>query len=324
MKRPDYWDHTPPPLWTRPLAALYRLGGALHRRLSTPKKVRVPVISVGNVVAGGAGKTPSAMLIANTLLKAGMHPHFLSRGYGANVATPTRVSADKHTARDVGDEPLLLSLTAPCWVYARRSESAVLAVNDGADCLVCDDAHQHHALHKDVRLLVIDGEGGFGNAHVHPAGPLREPLESALARADAVLFIGEDVHSILLQIPLSMPVFHGDIVARNPEIIQGMGPLVAFAGIARPAKFFKSLRDIGADVIAEHSFNDHHHFSDTELHRLRDEAESKHAILMTTEKDWVRLPPDMREICNTLPIELVLNQPDNFYDFLMRHVQHAA
>jgi tetraacyldisaccharide 4'-kinase len=321
MNRPDFWDHAPP-LWARILSPLYTLGGRLNRAITRARHTGVPVISIGNVVAGGAGKTPTALYIGALLRESGQHPHFLSRGYGARVRAPICVSPERHTATDVGDEPLLLSRIAPCWVSPKRVEAAQHAVKAGADCLVCDDAHQHHALHKDVRIVVMDGDAPFGNGHVHPAGPLREPLADAMDRTDAVIFLGADRHHVIPQLPLTMPVFHGDIVADASVLADT--DYIAFAGIGRPSKFFDSLQRAGARIIRKHAFPDHHTFTASELKALAQEAAAHHATLITTEKDWVRLPHGMQAQSSTLPVRLELHHPDNFHHFLMERIRNAT
>jgi len=326
MKRPHWWES--PQGWPThllaPAAACYALAATLHRLLSFPRRASVPVISVGNIVAGGAGKTPSVMAIAALLKASDLTPHILSRGYGALLASPVRVDTRAHDARDVGDEALLLARAAPTWVYPKRIQSARRAVEAGANVLVCDDALQHHALHKDINLLVIDGQYGLGNGKLLPAGPLRESLRSALRRVDGIIFIGDDKHLIKARIPVDMPVLHGDIVPVGDVSFLYEKPLIAFAGIARPEKFFASLKQLGANIEAHYTFADHHPFSDEELHALLKEAQQKEARLVTTEKDWVRLPTWMRPHCHTLPVVLRFGHPEAVAQFLLERIPHAA
>lgn len=325
MQRPKWWDT--PSARSRmalPASVLYGLGATLHRWFAMPKRASVPVISIGNIVAGGAGKTPSVMAITALLKAANFTPHILSRGYGANVAKPMRVMPNVHSAAEVGDEALLLARAAPTWVFQKRTESAAQAVREGADVLVCDDALQHHALRKDINLLVIEGPYGFGNGHLLPAGPLRESLRSALRRVHGVIFIGEDVHLITPRIPISMPVFHADINVVGDTSFLYEKPLIAFAGIARPEKFFASINALHASTPRRYSFADHHPYSEGELKALLREAQAMDARLITTEKDWVRLPVWMRPHCHSLPIELRFRHPEKVTEFLLQKLPHEA
>lgn len=324
MKRPGWWNaHSLTSRLLAPLGVLYGLGGTLHRWCTRARRVGAPVISVGNIVAGGAGKTPSVMMLAELLKASNLHPHILSRGYGATLAGPVRVNTQKHHATEVGDEALLLARAAPAWVFPKRVQSAARAVAAGADVLLCDDALQHHALAKDINLLVLDGVYGLGNGRLLPAGPLRETLKSALKRVHGIIFIGEDKHLLKARLPVDMPIFHADVVPVGDVSFLYPQPLVAFAGIARPEKFFASLKALGAPVIAEHSFADHHPFREEELEALRAEAAQRGARLITTEKDWVRLPTSFRAHCHTLPVRLRFHQPEAVLQFLLAKLGHA-
>uniref|UniRef100_UPI00260A9006 tetraacyldisaccharide 4'-kinase n=1 Tax=Ferrovibrio sp. TaxID=1917215 RepID=UPI00260A9006 len=184
-RAPDFWQagmDSPWPGLLQPLAALYELGNHLNRRITTAQDVGRPVISVGNLVAGGAGKTPTAIALSEMLHRLGLQPQIVSRGYGGRLAGPVRVDPSRHTAADVGDEALLLSAAAPTWIGRDRPAAARAAAAAGAGCIIADDAHQSYALARRLSLLVVDGGYGFGNGRLLPAGPLREPVEEGLAR----------------------------------------------------------------------------------------------------------------------------------------------
>jgi tetraacyldisaccharide 4'-kinase len=292
----------------RPFAAIYGLGAVLDRTLTTPKHVGIPVISVGNVTAGGAGKTPTTMALATLL--ADYSPHILTRGYGAKITAPLHVNPAQHTAREVGDEALLLGRAAPAWAYRQRIASAAAAKAAGAKILLCDDALQHHAIHKNLNLLVIDGEYGIGNGLLLPAGPLREPLKAALARSHAVILIGEDRHGLATEI--SLPIFHATLKpAGDTHWLTGT-KIIAFAGIARPQKFYDTLTRLGAEIIATHDFRDHHDYHDTELAALATGGQT----LVTTEKDWVRLTPEWQAKIRALPVMLQFDEPEKLRHFI--------
>ena len=193
------WWQTSPSFWNNPtsiIATVLRPFGTIvtaisryRHRHTIPHQASVPVICVGNVTIGGAGKTPIVIALAKLLQKQGFTPHILSRGFGGKLKEPLRV-LEQHSAVLVGDEPLLLAKVAPTWVYSDRIKTATLATQAGADILLMDDGFQNPFLYKDINLLVIDASQGFGNGYVMPAGPLREPVKDAMARADALLHYG--------------------------------------------------------------------------------------------------------------------------------------
>lgn len=298
-----------PEFWTRtglvsdllaPLGWAHAGLSAARRGVTHAMQVAVPVVCVGNLTAGGAGKTPVVLSLAAMLRARGRAPHILSRGYGGSLTGPLLVDPAQHRASEVGDEPLLLAAAAPTWICADRVASARAAIAAGADLLLLDDGFQNPALHYDVALIVIDGGYGIGNGRVIPAGPLREPVARALGRADAVVMIGHSEPALALgRVPLLAarlePLGADDLKAAR---------VVAFAGIGRPAKFFATLRDLGAAIVATREFPDHHPFAEAELAALAAEAQAKNAILVTTEKDWVRLPPAWRGKIRTLKVAL--------------------
>lgn len=301
---------SPPDFWTRaglttsllkPAAHAYAALGAVRHALATPYRAPVPVICVGNLVAGGAGKTPVVESLVNMLVAGGRHPAILSRGYGGSESGPVPVDAAKHTAGAVGDEPLMLSRLAPVWVGRDRAAAARAAVAAGADCLVMDDGFQNPSLAKDLSLLVIDGAYGLGNGQVMPAGPLREPPVRALARADAVVLIGNDCFDLVHR--LTKPVLRAALQPVNIADFHGR-VVVAFAGIGRPEKFFTTLEAGGARVLTRHAFPDHHAYSDADLRDLAKEAEAKAATLVTTAKDRARMGPPWRERIPALAVTI--------------------
>lgn len=278
-------------------------------RRGVPEKAGVPVICIGNVVAGGAGKTPVAMSVAESLLRRGAKPHFLSRGYGGTTVSPTRVDPAHHSARDVGDEPLLLARLAPTWVARDRVAGAKTAASAGADVIILDDGFQNPALCKDISILVVDGGYGFGNGHVMPAGPLREDLNAALGRADAVAIIGTDSQRIGISVPGDKPVLAARFVPRIEDDDLSGTAVLAFAGIGRPQKFFDTLAGMGCNLVATRAFADHHPYTSDEVMQLLEEAAAAGAVAVTTEKDAVRLPAESRDIVRTLGVTLEWRDP---------------
>ncbi len=305
MRPPDFWFSSPG-LWSAllaPAACAYDMVSRARRALVPPYRAAVPVICVGNLVAGGAGKTPVVLALADMLSRRGLAVHLLTRGYGGREIGPLRVDAMRHTADDVGDEALLLTRAAPTWVGADRAASARAAVAAGAKNLVMDDGFQNPGLAKDLSLLVVDGESGLGNGRLLPAGPLRETPHAALARAHGLLVMGPGD-------PLSttLPRFRARLVPHAAVEFRGLR-VVAFAGIARPTKFFASLREAGAEVVGEEPFPDHHRFRKSELDALRLRARELGAQLVTTEKDHARLAADERDGIAVLPVALAWEDP---------------
>jgi tetraacyldisaccharide 4'-kinase len=226
----------------------------------------------------------------------GRNPFFLTRGYGGRLHGPILVG-DDNTARDVGDEPLLLHRAAPVVVARDRSAGVQLAEARGADVIIMDDGHQNFGLVKDLSLVVVDGEAGFGNGYVLPAGPLREPVNQGLSRADAVIIVGDGTPMLD---GFSRPVLRARLVQDGPELPHKR--LVAFAGIGRPEKFFQALEAGGAELAATKRYADHHAYTSSEIARLKSKARSCDALLVTTEKDFVRLTPAEREGIHAVPV----------------------
>ncbi|GAB5470497.1 MAG: tetraacyldisaccharide 4'-kinase [Rhodospirillales bacterium] len=309
MRAPDFWRHHG--LLANllaPAACLYALGAARRQRLAQPQELPVPLICVGNPVAGGAGKTPVALSLAGRLIAQGRRPVFLTRGYGGGRAGPTTVDPAQHDAEAVGDEPLLLAALAPTVVARDRPAGAQAALAAGAEVIVMDDGFQNPSLRKDLSLLVVDAAYGLGNRRVLPAGPLREPLSAALARADALVPLrGEE--------PVGDLGALGDLPQLGARLRPGRGGLagrrlLAFAGIGRPEKFFATLESLGAILVARLAFADHRRYRPRELADLRRRAAALEADLITTEKDLMRLSPPDRQGIETLPVTVVWDDPE--------------
>lgn len=311
MKAPSFWaegldprSREAAPL-TRalltPLSWLYLQG--LNRKLAkaTPVHAPIPVICVGNVTVGGAGKTPITETIRERITARGLRAATLSRGHGGKLTGPLKVDPSCHTARDVGDEPLMLAATGESWIGRKRPDAAAAMATDGVQAIIMDDGHQNPSLRKDFTFIVIDAGAPFGNRHLLPKGPLREPVAQGLARADAVIMMGEG------------PV-PGDVAASGKPVLRAHlaateavpdGPLVAFAGIGRPQRFFDSLKEAGADLRDEIPYPDHHPYSANDLDYLLALAQDEGARLITTAKDHVRLPPEMRAQTLVHPVKAV-------------------
>lgn len=284
--------------------------GALVRKkfdLYFPVPMAKPVICIGNLVAGGAGKTPVVLSLADLLKEKGFNPHLLTRGYGGNETGPLQVSPGRDTAYDVGDEALLLVEKAPTWVSSKKALGAQAAIDTGADIVVMDDGFQNAVIYKDFSLLVIDGAVGFGNKNVMPAGPLREPVRFGLSRADAFVIIGEDKTGAAdyIRRQTNAPVLFAALAPdENNPAVSGKR-IFAFAGIGRPLKFKETLDAAGAMVEGWAAFPDHHPYDEEDLQEIVTAAAAQDVMLVTTAKDYVRVPPSLRPKIQKFGVHLV-------------------
>ncbi len=315
MRPPDFWSSRRV-LSTLLLPAGWIYAEATRRRLRRRGwRAPVPVICVGNVGVGGAGKTPTAIAIANLLTADGRRPHLLTRGYGGSNVGPLLVDPERHDYRAVGDEALLLARAAPTWVARDRVAGAKAAVAAGSGCIVMDDGFQHPALMKDLSLLVVDGGYGFGNGRVLPAGPLREPVARGVARADAIVLIGDDRAGARRHFGRK-PVLEARLVPHAAATRFAGKNVVAFCGIGRPDKFFDTLKELGAQVVEAMPFPDHHRFRDNDVMLAVEVAQRRNAVPVTTEKDFVRLAPDARRMVEVVPVTLEWRDPQQIDNLL--------
>lgn len=322
MKPPLFWFRETRlwPVVLSPLAWIWQAVAARRWRKGAHVRLAVPVICVGNINMGGTGKTPTVISLVGQLQAMGKTPHVVSRGYGGEQRGPTSVDLRRHSADDVGDEPLLLAAFAPCWVARDRAAGAQAAVAAGADVVVLDDGMQNPALAKDLTLMVVDAHTGFGNGHVFPAGPLRQTIANGMACADAILVIGPPRAQLDFTDrwgqQISKPVLAGKLTPLQTGMDWNGLRALAFAGIGRPQKFFDTLAGQGADIVATRSFGDHEKLPVTVLKRMEKQASALGAQLVTTEKDAARLPASFQQKVLTLPVRLALAEPENMTNLL--------
>jgi tetraacyldisaccharide 4'-kinase len=300
MRPPAFWHERPGFLarMLSPLGALYAAGTA-RRLQQSGYRASVPVICIGNLHAGGTGKTPMAIALLMRLIARGVNCHVVSRGYGGSVTGPEQVDPNWHSAAQTGDEPLLLAAFASTWIAKDRAAGVRAAEAAGAKVILLDDGFQNPTVDKDLSLIVVDAERGFGNGHCLPAGPLREPVSVGLRRADMVVSIGSDAAQQGFDLQWADQIDLPRLRGRIEPLRMGMDwkgqRVLAFAGIGYPEKFFATLRAEGAQIVKSVALDDHQPLSETLLRRLEGEAAKLGAQLVTTEKDQVRLPPAYRQ-----------------------------
>jgi tetraacyldisaccharide 4'-kinase len=309
---PVFWGKPPGILASLllPAGAAWDTVGRLRQALSRPYRPPIPVVCVGNLVAGGAGKTPVVLALAAELTARGVVPHIVTRGYGGHLGGPVRVDLARHDAAAVGDEALLLAERAPCWVARDRAAGCRTAIAAGACVILLDDGLQNPTIAKDLSLAVVDAAYGFGNRRVIPAGPLRESLARGLSRADALILLGAGEEASCPEwIEIGdLPLLHAELAPIAGERLAG-ARLLAFAGIGRPEKFFAALRSLSAEIVDARAFPDHHPYRALEIQQLLRNAERAQARLITTAKDIVRLPPARRHDIEVLEIEVRWRDP---------------
>ena len=317
IKTPKFWYPKPNAKPTilehllSPLGHLYHLAHIINYNITTPHKVDIPVICIGNITAGGSGKTPASIAIQQIIVESNLKqsPYFLTRGYSGSE-TLARCITVHDDPKCTGDEPLILAKHNKTVVSRQRHKGACIAKETGADCIIMDDGFQNNTLKKDISFLVINGAMGLGNQRLLPSGPLREPLSAALKRTDAVIFIDSDQHNILNKIPKDIPVFKSSIHPCTLNTPKKDCHYIAFSGLAHNEKFHNTLKDNTFNIIEFHNFADHYQYKNHDIEKLLEKASKQSANLITTEKDYIRIPEKYKKHITTL--EITLKWEDQF------------
>jgi tetraacyldisaccharide 4'-kinase len=329
MREPAFWWQQGGGRLLAPVGTLY--GAVAWRRMAAPgKSAGVPVICLGDLTVGGAGKTPAALAVAHVLLAAHQRPFFLSRGYGGRLSGPVRVDPSFHHATDVGDEPLMLARLVPTIVARDRVAGAKAARSGGASIVIMDDGFQNPALAKDLAIVMVDGTRGIGNGRIIPAGPLRAPLDIQIVQAKAVVIVGPpDGAPAVVDAArrFGVALLHGRFEPDRKSLAAlGWRKVLAFAGIGNPDKFFATLSEAGIKVAERASFADHHRYTAAEANALIARAEAEHLVLVTTEKDHARLAgnPGLLALAahaHPLPVRLVVEEQEQFRQMVLGAVK---
>lgn len=314
MKAPQFWYKPSGILSTflAPLGWIYSNITSLVRSLKKNQKFSIPIISVGNIVCGGAGKTPVALSLAKLLQSKGCTIHFVTRGYKGIEIGPLKVEPTQQTYLEVGDEALLLAQQAPTWVAKKRGDGIKKAIENGAEIVILDDGHQTSGLVKDLSLVVVDSLQGFGNGYPLPAGPLRENLREGLKRADGFVYIGKKT-----SLPLQ-PCFKATLELKPLTLSKKR--VVAFCGIGFPQKFYRSVKNMNFNLVATESFPDHYVYKEADLLRLEKLAQNHDAVLMTTRKDWIKIDPSWQKQVYVLDMSIQFQDEEGLYHFILEKI----
>ena len=320
IKTPEFWNNKGVASTALlPLATIWATATHLRDRLAKQVSADLPVICIGNLTAGGTGKTPLVSLLYDQLTEAAKSPVIMSRGYGGSQKGPLWVDGMLHTAADCGDEPLMLAEGRDVIIGRDRVLAAQAISNRGIhDIILMDDGLQHPYLAKDMTIGVFDGSAGIGNGRLLPAGPMRVAFDDGVASLDIAFINGDDEHDLTKAINGRVPIMTGNVVA-DPTIIADLGdaPLLAFAGIGRPQRFFRTIEKVGGNIVQSLAFADHHPYTQSDLTRLQEDAIRLGASLITTQKDWIRLPSEWRERISFLPITMQTDAIDELLGQIM-------
>lgn len=310
IKTPKFWLKTSLiSLILSPFSLIYWIVFIIKKKLTKEHKISKKIICIGNLTAGGSGKTPTAIAIGKILKNLQIDFAYLSRGYGgSNRNVMKLIKEEDYESELTGDEPLILKNSANTYISKNRVNGAIF-IDKNDDCLaiILDDGYQNNSLHKDFNILVIDGKYGFGNRFLLPAGPLRQDIKSGLKQADLIITIGE-INNNLLKILPKNKVIESNVIIRNIENYQNQN-FLAFCGIGYPQKFFDLLIKNKINLIKKIEYPDHYQYKIEDLDKIYDIAKKNNLAIITTEKDWIKFPNSYQEKIKFLEIELIFSDP---------------
>ena len=298
-----------------PFSFLYFLIFKVVRKIKKTNKVGIPVICIGNINTGGSGKTPFVIYLTNLLKKKKINVHIVSRGYLGKLQGPAQVDIKKHSYKDVGDEALLLAKETNTWVSKNRFEGALMATLHGADVIILDDGLQNYSVHQDLKIIIVDGEFGFGNEFLLPSGPLRESINSGIKKSDILILFNKDKNSIEKKIRNKITVIYGSSKIKKITNLKNK-KIVGFSGMGRSEKFYSALKEKQLNVLKFFSYPDHYSYNKKEINNLINYARKNNAVLVSTLKDKQRINVDQRKKISFLDLKIEIKEEKNLINFL--------
>ncbi len=300
-----------------PFSFLYFLIFKVVKKIKKTNKVGIPVICIGNINTGGSGKTPFVIYLTNLLKKKKINVHIISRGYLGKLRGPTQVDIKKHSYKDVGDEALLLAKETNTWVSKNRFEGALMATLHGADVIILDDGLQNYSVHQDLKIIIVDGEFGFGNEFLLPAGPLRESINSGTKKSDILVLFNKDKNGIEKKIRKKITIIHGSSKIKKITNLKNK-KIIGFSGMGRSEKFYSSLKEKKLNVLKFFSYPDHYSYNKKEINNLINYAKKNNAVLVSTLKDKQRIDVNQREKISFLDLKIEIKEEKNLINFLKK------
>ena len=325
MKTPVFWSQKKSilSLFLIPLSYVWLLASFLNRK--SEKKFNIPIIKIGNVVAGGAGKTPTVISLSQKLINSKINVHIILKGYKSSAKKSIQVNNELHTYKEVGDEALICSAIAPTWVGKNRSESINNAINNGADLVILDDGLQDESIVSNLNIIVFNGYQGIGNGRIIPAGPMRESIDKAIKKSHLALIIDKDINNISNLISNTIPIVNSNLIIEDQYINNFKNKnVIAFCGIGYPNKFFKSLEEIGCNILFSKSFPDHYEYSEKDIKILFKKSQELGALLITTEKDHIKIMENYKNRIYYFPIRIELNNYKILDDLLLSVIEDKS
>ena len=318
MKAPKFWNNKNSivSVLLIPLSFLWQLSSLIHKK--RPHKLDIPIIKIGNVVAGGAGKTPTVISLTKKLKNSGINVHIISKGYKSSVKESIQVNTKLHTFKEVGDEALLCAKIATTWVGRSRLQSIKCAIKEGAKLVILDDGIQDDSIESNLNILIFNGSQGIGNGRIIPAGPMRETLQDAIKKSQLAIIIEEDKSNINKLIKKSIPVLNANLKIENEYINNFKNKnVLAFCGIGFPEKFYTTLEKIGCNITYKKSFSDHYVYTEKDIKNLFIKAQELDSLLITTEKDHIKIMKAYKNRVFFFPISIEFSDYDLLDTFLL-------
>ena len=318
MKTPAFWYKKKSifSLLLTPLSFIWIIGSFINKKKSI--KFNIPIIKVGNVVAGGAGKTPTVLSLTERLINSKINVHIICKGYKSSAKKSVQVNTKIHTYKEVGEEALICATIAPTWVGKKRSDSINNAINSGADLVILDDGLQDESIYSNLNIIIFNGYQGIGNGRIIPAGPMRESFSKAINKSHLALIIDKDVNNISKLINNRLPVIQSNLIIEEKYINNFKNKnVIAFCGIGYPEKFYNSLKKIGCRILYTKSFADHYHYSEKDIKYLLKKSQDLNALLITTEKDHIKIMKHFKSRIYYFPIKIELHNYKILDDLLI-------